>query len=44
MKSPSDDLYKQLFEVLLIDNNWKFSEPDDIERKHESGRISFQKE
>jgi len=37
MKSIGDDLYKQLFEVILTDNGWEFSKPNDIEFNHETG-------
>lgn len=36
-KSIGDDKYKQLFEVLLTDNGWEFSKPDDIEINYETG-------
>jgi Transposase and inactivated derivatives, IS30 family len=36
-KSLGDDLYKLLFEVLLTDNGWEFSRPDDIEVNHDTG-------
>ena len=32
-----DDLYKKLFEVILTDNGWEFSKPDDIEINYETG-------
>lgn len=36
-ESLGDDLYKQLFEVILTDNGWEFSKPEDIEFNHETG-------
>lgn len=36
-KNIGDDLYKKLFEVILTDNGWEFSKPDDIEFNHETG-------
>ena len=32
-----DDLYKIMFEVILTDNGWEFSETEDIEFNHETG-------
>ena len=32
-----DDLYKNMFEVILTDNGWEFSKPEDIEFNHETG-------
>ena len=32
-----DDLYKIMFEVILTDNGWEFSKPEDIEFNHETG-------
>ena len=32
-----DDLFKKLFEVILTDNGWEFSKPDNIEFNHETG-------
>lgn len=32
-----DQLYKQLFEVILTDNGWEFSKPEDIEFNCETG-------
>lgn len=32
-----DELYKQLFEVILTDNGWEFSKPEDIEFNCETG-------
>lgn len=32
-----DDLYKKMFEVILTDNGWEFSKPEDIEFNHETG-------
>ena len=37
MKSLGSDLYKQLFEVILTDNGWEFSHPNEIEFNHETG-------
>lgn len=36
-KSLGDDLYKELFEVILTDNGWEFSKPEDIEFNYETG-------
>lgn len=36
-KSLGNDLYKQLFEVILTDNGWEFSKPEDIEIDYTSG-------
>lgn len=36
-KNIGNDLYKKLFEVILTDNGWEFSKPDDIEFNHETG-------
>ncbi len=36
-KSLGDDLYKKLFEVILTDNGWEFSKPEEIEFNHETG-------
>lgn len=36
-KSLGDDLYKELFEVILTDNGWEFSKPEEIEFNHETG-------
>ena len=36
-KSLGDILYKKLFEVILTDNGWEFSKPDDIEINFETG-------
>ena len=36
-KNIGDDLYKQLFEVILTDNGWEFSKPEDIEFNYETG-------
>lgn len=32
-----DNLYKKLFEVILTDNGWEFSKPEDIEFNYETG-------
>lgn len=32
-----DDLYKKMFEVILTDNGWEFSKPEDIEINKETG-------
>lgn len=31
------DIYKRLFEIILTDNGWEFSKPDDIEINYETG-------
>ena len=36
-KEIGDNLYKVLFEVILTDNGWEFSKPEDIEFNKESG-------
>lgn len=36
-KNIGDDLYKKLFEVILTDNGWEFSKPEDIEFNYETG-------
>ena len=36
-KSLGDNLYKKLFEVILTDNGWEFSKPEDIEFNKETG-------
>ena len=36
-KSIGDELYKELFEVILTDNGWEFSKPEDIEFNYETG-------
>lgn len=36
-KSIGDDLYKMMFEVILTDNGWEFSKPEDIEFNNETG-------
>lgn len=36
-KNIGDDLYKELFEVILTDNGWEFSKPEDIEFNYETG-------
>ena len=36
-KTLGDDLYKKLFEVILTDNGWEFSKPEDIEVNFETG-------
>ncbi len=36
-KELGDNLYKVLFEVILTDNGWEFSKPEDIEFNKESG-------
>lgn len=35
--SIGDDLYKQMFEIILTDNGWEFSKPEDIEINYETG-------
>lgn len=35
--SIGDDLYKQIFEIILTDNGWEFSKPEDIEINCETG-------
>lgn len=35
--SLGNNLYNQLFEVILTDNGWEFSKPEDIEFDHETG-------
>ena len=32
-----DDIFKKMFEVILTDNGWEFSKPEDIEFNHETG-------
>lgn len=32
-----EDLFKKMFEVILTDNGWEFSKPQDIEFNHETG-------
>ena len=32
-----DDIFKEMFEVILTDNGWEFSKPADIEINHETG-------
>lgn len=36
-KSIGEDNFKQLFEIILTDNGWEFSKPDDIEFNHVTG-------
>ena len=36
-KNIGNDLYKRMFEVILTDNGWEFSTPDDIEFDYETG-------
>lgn len=36
-KTLGDDIYKKLFEVILTDNGWEFSKPDDIEINYDTG-------
>ena len=36
-KSLGDNLYKKLFEVILTDNGWEFSKPENIEYNYETG-------
>lgn len=36
-KTLGDDLYKSLFEVILTDNGWEFSKPDDVEINYDTG-------
>lgn len=36
-KTLGNDLYKKLFEVILTDNGWEFSKPEDIEFDYETG-------
>lgn len=36
-KDIGDDLYKSLFEVILTDNGWEFSKPENIEFNMETG-------
>lgn len=36
-KELGDNLYKTLFEVILTDNGWEFSKPEDIEFNKDSG-------
>lgn len=36
-ESLGDEVYKELFEVILTDNGWEFSKPEDIEFSHETG-------
>ena len=35
--SIGDELFKKMFEVILTDNGWEFSKPDDIEFNYETG-------
>lgn len=35
--SIGDELFKRMFEVILTDNGWEFSKPDDIEFNYETG-------
>lgn len=35
--SIGDDLFKKMFEIILTDNGWEFSKPDDIEFNYETG-------
>lgn len=36
-KSLGANVYKEMFEVILTDNGWEFSKPEDIEFNHETG-------
>lgn len=36
-KSIGNELYKSMFEVILTDNGWEFSKPEDIEIDNETG-------
>lgn len=36
-KNLGDNLYQNLFEVILTDNGWEFSKPDDIEINYDTG-------
>lgn len=36
-KSLGDELFKEMFEVILTDNGWEFSRPEDIEFNYETG-------
>ena len=36
-KNLGDDLFKEMFEVILTDNGWEFSKPEDIEFNYETG-------
>lgn len=36
-KSLGTDLFKQLFEIILTDNGWEFSKPEDIEIDYKTG-------
>lgn len=36
-KSIGEEKFKELFEVILTDNGWEFSKPEDIEINHETG-------
>ena len=33
----ADDLFKKMFEIILTDNGWEFSKPDDIEFDYNAG-------
>ena len=35
--SLGEDLFKQMFEIVLTDNGWEFSKPEDIEFNYETG-------
>ena len=36
-KQLGDDLFKKMFEIILTDNGWEFSKPDDIEFDYNTG-------
>ena len=36
-KSIGDEVFKSMFEVILTDNGWEFSKPDDIEINYDTG-------
>lgn len=36
-KKLENDVFKQLFEIILTDNSWEFSKPKDIEFDHKTG-------
>ena len=36
-ESLGEELFKKIFEVILTDNGWEFSKPQDIEFNHETG-------
>lgn len=37
-KSIGDDLFKKMFEVILTDNGWEFSKPEEIEINQDTGQ------